>query len=146
MSLQDKYIRDEEKGLLKIAEQDPNDALALSEKEEEVLNLHTQLQELDLQKAILLAHTSDTRKSPSTWPGAWLSMIDHRTSNGSTSIDQLITAAEKELLEIRGKYTVNKKIAENVLTTNPILRAVHGGEDLLPTERFASSLHLAYTF
>jgi len=136
MQSQDKYLDDNEIRLLQVVERDPNDALVLSEKEEELLKLHEQLQDLALQKTILEVHTSETRKSLVSSAERLLNRVDPPLPNGDTEVALQIEVAEKELLESRGKYTVNRKVIENVMMADPILRAVHGGEDLLPTERF----------
>jgi len=118
MQLATKYLDENESRLLNLAEQDPHDALVLSQKEEQILRLHDKLKELELERAILAARaTHGANQSP------------------EPDVAQQVSAAERELLETRGRHTVKRKMVDGVVTADPILRAVHGGDDLLPTER-----------
>ena len=68
MQLATKYLDENESRLLNLAQQDPHDALVLSEKEEQILQLHDELKELELERAILAAHA--TRKVPFSCTGS----------------------------------------------------------------------------
>ena len=54
------------------------------------------------------------------------------------SLDQQIKAAEREVVEVRARYLLRKKIIEGVLTTDPSLRSVHAGENIQARERYRS--------
>jgi hypothetical protein len=41
--------------------------------------------------------------------------------------DQLITA-EREALEAKAKFEIRNRISHNVLIMDPVLKAVHGGQ------------------
>lgn len=43
--------------------------------------------------------------------------------------------AERACLEARAKYILNKSIVENVLITDPVLKAFHAGSNATPAER-----------
>ncbi|KAI9374687.1 centromere protein H (CENP-H)-domain-containing protein [Aspergillus egyptiacus] len=89
--------------LLNLAADDPRDALSLSDKETSVLQLYHQLQEQELEKAVL----------------------EQELEPVSTGDDGDLAVAERELLDARATYTVRKKAVGTVLITDPILKAVH---------------------
>jgi hypothetical protein len=41
-----------------------------------------------------------------------------------------------ELLESRAKYVLRNEVIDAVVMANPILKAVHGGTEAAPVERF----------
>ncbi|EIT76811.1 centromere protein H (CENP-H)-domain-containing protein [Aspergillus flavus] len=93
-----------EVSLLDFAEDDPRDAVPFSDKEALILQLYHQLQEQELEKALLEQ--------------------DAEILSGDNAEEQLATA-ERELLEARATYTVRRKALGAVLMTDPTLRAVH---------------------
>jgi hypothetical protein len=44
--------------------------------------------------------------------------------------------AEKACLEARAKYILKNSIIENILITDPVLKAIHSGGNATPAERF----------
>lgn len=46
-----------------------------------------------------------------------------------------IKKAERDLLEARSKYTLRNQIIQNVIITDPVLKAVHSGADATELER-----------
>lgn len=50
-------------------------------------------------------------------------------------IQAQLVVAEQELLEARAAYALRNKIVHNVLTTHPVLKAVHAGPNADPVER-----------
>lgn len=60
MAMPAKFLQENEVRLLDLAEKDPNDTLVLSEKERQILQLYDQLQELELERAILEASMTRT--------------------------------------------------------------------------------------
>ncbi len=44
--------------------------------------------------------------------------------------------AEKEYLEARAAYILRQSVVEDVLVTDPILKAVHSGSNATSTERY----------
>ncbi|KAE8366817.1 centromere protein H (CENP-H)-domain-containing protein [Aspergillus caelatus] len=101
-----------EVSLLDLAEDDLRDAVSFSDKEALILRLYNQLQEQELEKALL-----EQGELPCVSEDAEL-------LSGDDAEEQLATA-ERELLEARATYTVRRKALETVLMTDPTLKAVH---------------------
>ncbi|KAL4897110.1 centromere protein H (CENP-H)-domain-containing protein [Aspergillus ambiguus] len=93
-----------EVALVDFAADDRRDTVNLSEKETQILQLYHQIQEQELEKALLEQDTE------------WLS--------GDDAAEQL-AAAERELLEARATYTAKQKAVKTVLMTEPTFKAVH---------------------
>ncbi|EAU35141.1 conserved hypothetical protein [Aspergillus terreus NIH2624] len=93
-----------EVALVDFAADDPRDNVTFSDKEALILQLYHQIQEQELEKALLQQDTE------------WLS--------GDDAAEQL-AVAEQELLEARATYTARKKAMRTVLMTEPTLKAVH---------------------
>lgn len=55
-------------------------------------------------------------------------VADVSTLSGDDLQEQLIVA-EREAMEAKVEYDLRNKITHNVLVTDPVLKAVHGGED-----------------
>ncbi|KAJ8132173.1 hypothetical protein O1611_g1454 [Lasiodiplodia mahajangana] len=89
--------------------------LALSDKEKRVLELHDKLQQLQLELALLNAQK---RYVP----------VD--TTPGRT-----VEVAQRELLDSRARYMLRNEVVASVVSTNPILQAVHNGTKASPIER-----------
>ncbi|KAL2014189.1 hypothetical protein VTN00DRAFT_1714 [Thermoascus crustaceus] len=97
-------LEPDEIALLDLAADDRRDVLSLSDKEALILRLYDQIQEQDLEKALL----EQDLEEPS-----------------GDNIDEQLAVAERELLEARATYTVRRKAVESVLMTDPSLKAVH---------------------
>ncbi|PWY92389.1 hypothetical protein BO70DRAFT_391799 [Aspergillus heteromorphus CBS 117.55] len=93
-----------EASLLDLATDDPRDAVSLSDKEAWILQLYQQIQEQQLEQALLQQDTD------------FLSGDD---------AEEQLAIAERELLEARATYTVRRKAVGTVLMTDPVLKAVH---------------------
>ncbi|KAL5357717.1 centromere protein H (CENP-H)-domain-containing protein [Aspergillus floccosus] len=93
-----------EVALVDFAADDPRDNVTFSDKEALILQLYHQIQEQELEKALL---QQDTERL-----------------SGDDAAEQL-AVAERELLEARATYTVRKKAMRTVLMTEPTLKAVH---------------------
>ncbi|PYH45439.1 centromere protein H [Aspergillus saccharolyticus JOP 1030-1] len=93
-----------ELALLDLATDDPRDTVLLSDKEALILQLYHQIQEQQLEKALLEQDTE--------------------LLSGDDAEEQL-AIAERELLEARATYTVKRKAVGTVLMTDPALKAVH---------------------
>ncbi|OQE28398.1 hypothetical protein PENSTE_c003G01841 [Penicillium steckii] len=115
------HLRPSELTLLDYAADDSRDIVTLSDQEAQILQLAHQIQEQQLEKALLEAPESDA-EPPS-----------------NNEIEEQLATAERELLEARATYTVRRKAAQTVLMTDPILKAVHL-KATIPPER--SLLHL----
>ncbi|PWY64668.1 hypothetical protein BO83DRAFT_322199 [Aspergillus eucalypticola CBS 122712] len=98
------HLNPGEVSLLDLATDDPRDTVTLSEKEALILQLYRQIQEQQLEKALLEQDTD--------------------LLSGDNAEEQL-AVAERELLEARATYTVRRKAVGTVLMTDPILKAVH---------------------
>ncbi|KAL1991334.1 hypothetical protein VTN49DRAFT_5326 [Thermomyces lanuginosus] len=97
-------LTEAETALCDLAADDKRDALSLSDKETLILRLYDQLQELELERALL----EEELEEPV----------------GDDVEDQL-RVAEQELLEARASYTIRRRAIETVLMTDPVLKAVH---------------------
>ncbi|KAK8220903.1 hypothetical protein IWZ01DRAFT_22841 [Phyllosticta capitalensis] len=84
-----------------------SNAVTLTEKETLVLRLWDQLRELELEHAVLDA---EKRASPS--------------STTEASQDALL-AAQRDALDSRATYLLRNRITDQVITTDPIIKAVH---------------------
>ncbi|KAF7157891.1 hypothetical protein CNMCM5623_002325 [Aspergillus felis] len=93
-----------EVSLLGLAADDPRDVVSLSDKEALILQLYNQIQELELEKALL-----EQELEPAS----------------GDNPDEQLAIAERELLEARATYTVKRKAISTVLMTDPTLKAVH---------------------
>ncbi|KAL4785690.1 centromere protein H (CENP-H)-domain-containing protein [Aspergillus varians] len=89
--------------LLDLAADEPRDNVSLSDKEALIIQLYHQIQEQELEKAILQQELEPV----------------------STNNAEELATAERELLDARATYTVRKKAVNTVLITDPILKAIH---------------------
>ncbi|KAJ0426065.1 centromere protein H (CENP-H)-domain-containing protein [Aspergillus carlsbadensis] len=89
--------------LLDLAADVSRDTVSFSDKEATILQLYHQIQEQELEKAILEQELEST----------------------STDSAEELADAERELLDARATYTVRNKAVGTVLITDPILKAIH---------------------
>ncbi|KAL4992132.1 centromere protein H (CENP-H)-domain-containing protein [Aspergillus falconensis] len=89
--------------LLDLAADDPRDVVSFSDKEALIIQLYHQIQEQELEKALL----------------------EQELEPIVTNNAEELATAERELLDARATYTVRKKAVNTVLITDPILKAVH---------------------
>lgn len=54
----------------------------------------------------------------------------------SDVLDDQIRKAEDELLKAKATYSLRNQVIENVLMTDPILKAVHSGPQATSAERY----------
>ncbi|EED19421.1 conserved hypothetical protein [Talaromyces stipitatus ATCC 10500] len=97
-------LTEAETALLDLAADDRREVLSLSSKEELLLQLYDQIQELELERAILEQDPEET---------------------GTEDAEEQLSVAERELLEARATFTVRRKATESILITDPVLKAVH---------------------
>ncbi|KAI4955427.1 hypothetical protein J4E91_001287 [Alternaria rosae] len=83
-----------------------SDAFAFSDTEKLALQLYDQLKELELQQI----HAHDFSALP------------------DDLLEERLTIAQREAMEARAEYEIRNKITNNVLVMDPVLKAVHGGE------------------
>ncbi|KAF2633942.1 hypothetical protein BU25DRAFT_427344 [Macroventuria anomochaeta] len=88
-----------------------SDAFAFTESEKLALELYDQLRELELQQSLLRAQEADD------------------------DLQEQLIVAEREAMEAKAEYELRNKITHNVLVTDPVLKAVHGGEETDFTEK-----------
>ncbi|KAK6846342.1 Centromere protein Cenp-H [Apiospora arundinis] len=88
--------------------------LLLSDQEKRVLELYDQLQQLQLEIALINAH-----------------------NNYDPDREELqsLEEAQEALLQTRAKYVLRNEVAESVLSVKPVLQAVHAGSKASPIER-----------
>lgn len=106
-------LTEAETALLDLAADDRREVLSLSSKEQLLLQLYDQIQELELERAIL-------EQDP----------VEITTNDA----EEQLAVAERELLEARATFTVRRKATESILMTDPILKAVHSAA-ASPAER-----------
>jgi len=97
------------------------DALKLLESEQKILSLWDQLQELQLERALLEIQPTIPQTSV--------------TSLSSDALEAELEAAEKALLEARTTYMLRNNITTNVLIADPILKSVHEASSANTIER-----------
>ncbi len=56
--------------------------------------------------------------------------------SGSNDMDKQLRTAEQGVLKAKATYSLRKQIIENVLMTDPILKAVHSGANATSAERY----------
>ncbi|KAJ5648205.1 hypothetical protein N7490_004577 [Penicillium lividum] len=98
------HLRSGELTLLDYAADDTRDVVTLSDKEALVLQLAEQIQEQQLEKALLEQELE---------------------SLSGDNVEEELAIAEREFLEARATYSVRRKAARTILMTDPILKAVH---------------------
>ncbi|PVI07329.1 hypothetical protein DM02DRAFT_608876 [Periconia macrospinosa] len=92
-----------------------SDAFAFSDLEERVLQLYDQLRELELQRSLIKAHES-------------AHVPDTSALSDDELQEQLITA-QRDAMDAKAKFEIRNRVSHNVLVMDPVLKAVHGGED-----------------
>ncbi|KAF2644988.1 hypothetical protein P280DRAFT_504460 [Massarina eburnea CBS 473.64] len=92
-----------------------SDAFAFSDLERRALELYDQLRELELQKSLIEAQES-----------AHVPTVSTLSDDGLQ--EQLITA-QRQAMDAKAKFEIRNRISHNVLVMDPVLKAVHGGED-----------------
>ncbi|KAJ5135582.1 uncharacterized protein N7515_004860 [Penicillium bovifimosum] len=112
------HLQSNEVTLLNYATDDPRDVITLGHKQELVLQLYHQVQEQQLEKALLEQNLEPV---------------------SGEDVEEQLAVAERELLEARSTYTVKEKAIRTVLMTGPILKAVHL-KAATPAERALLSL------
>ena len=122
------------------AANESRDVLSFYELEGQILALYDHLNDLKLEIALLEAqHKLPSSKYQET-SAVWIFAINHIFSTvGEPSLDgdptTELKVAEKECLEARAAYLLRNSVVENVLVTDPILKAVHSGANATPVER-----------
>lgn len=59
---------------------------------------------------------------------------------------EALVAAQEALLQARSKYKLRNDAVELIMMANPVLKAVHGGTNASPIERYGSCLVLPLFF
>lgn len=63
-------------------------------------------------------------------------LIPSPLANQSVQVtDEEVQEAQNSLLEAKALYSLRSTIVDDVLKTNPVLNAVHGGSNASPLER-----------
>ncbi|KAL1650302.1 hypothetical protein SLS58_001115 [Diplodia intermedia] len=101
-------------------------AVVLSDKEKLVLQLYQQVRELELERSLLEAQQNDTTAAPS----------DEHLSDDEVA--QQLIIAERAAMEARASYLLRNKITDQVLITDPVIKAVHAGSTASFEERNAA--------
>lgn len=57
------------------------------------------------------------------------------SSLSDDDLQEQLIAAEREAMEAKAEYELRNRIIYNVLVTDPVLKAVHGGDEASFTEK-----------
>lgn len=125
-------LTEAETALLDLAADDRREVLSVSSKEELLLQLYDQIQELELERAIL----EQGILFPSYYSSSMLMTREDAEETIAQDVEEQLSVAERELLEARATFTVRRKATESILMTDPILKAVHL-KAASPAERYA---------
>jgi Centromere protein H (CENP-H) len=101
-----------------------SNAFTLSEKESQVLQLWNQLQELDLEKAVLEAQ-SNRPSNPEEDP----------SQLSPERLQAALSEAESGLLSSRSAHSLRQKIITNTLIADPVLKSAHESHAASPLEQ-----------
>ena len=123
------------------------DVLSFYEVEAQILALYDHLNDLKLEIALSeardrLPSSKGRQKSgvETIADRSSFSLVDDLSQHGDPTIE--LKAAEKEYLEARAAYLLRNGIVESVITTDPILKAVHAGVNATPAERWVCPPHV----
>jgi hypothetical protein len=122
------------------------DAFAFSEPEQFALQLYDQLRELELEKSLLEAHAKGTSSSRHVHVRERRSdefaadVSDISALSDDVLLEHLMTA-EREAMEAKAKFEIRNRISHNVLIMDPVLKAVHGGQQHA-VEKYVHALEL----
>jgi hypothetical protein len=108
-----------------------SDAFAFTESEKLALELYDQLRELELQQSLLRAQEAGMSYCCTVDGFKANTNAAHVADVSPLSDDDLqeqLIVAEREAMEAKAEYELRNKISHNVLVTDPMLKAVHGGE------------------
>lgn len=109
----------------------------MTEDEKRVLEVYDRLEQLQLEIALLKAQGVLSQGESSI---CYLSKsILTSTDEPSDASEEEIAAAAQDLLKAKSLYFLRGNIIENVLITNPILRAVHGSNNATIVEQYVDS-------
>ncbi|KAF1932647.1 uncharacterized protein M421DRAFT_245844 [Didymella exigua CBS 183.55] len=97
------------------------DAFLFTESEALALELYDQLQELELQQSLLRGQ--ETARGPDV------------SSLSDDDLQEQLIVAEREAMEAKAEYELRNRIIHNVLVTDPVLKAIHGVEEIDVAER-----------
>ena len=126
-----------DKAFVDIAESISSDGPTFTERESLVLSLYDQLHELRLEYALLeaqLASKIDLYSIYAVWYAHWLGPA-HDSSAAEVS-ESDVKLAKRQYLEARATYMLQKSIVENVMISDPILKAVHSAPTANPVEMY----------
>lgn len=107
--------------------------LPLADNEKRILDLYDRLQQLQLEVALINAQNNYQPRIYLTFSAAGPLCLNINTMPGPTP--QSREAAEDALLDSRARYVLRNEIAESVMSSKPVLQAVHGGSRASPIER-----------
>ncbi|KAL1957916.1 hypothetical protein VTO42DRAFT_5308 [Malbranchea cinnamomea] len=107
-------LEPQEVALLELASSSSTPELSLSDKEARILELYDQIHEQRLEEALLM-------QDPTEIPV-------------EEDVHEQLVKAERELLEARATYSVQKKAVEAMLMTEPTIQSVHSAVKM-PIER-----------
>ncbi|MCJ1361128.1 hypothetical protein MMC16_000225, partial [Acarospora aff. strigata] len=95
------------------------DVVSFSEREQQVLDLYETLQEFELERSMLEAQKT----------------VRPVSVDDVSELHNQLGTAQEELLKAKAAYSLKRQITENVLMTDPIIKAVHSGTEAAFAER-----------
>ncbi|KAE8860456.1 hypothetical protein PTNB73_08066 [Pyrenophora teres f. teres] len=127
-------------GYAQLLQTNHSDAFAFSETEELALQLYDQLRELELQQSLIRAQQAGMSHPAASLQacGELTVKVAHAhdfTALPDDLVEERLTMAQHEAMEAKAEYDIRNKITHNVLIMDPIVQAVHGGEQTPFTEK-----------
>ncbi|MCJ1236569.1 hypothetical protein MMC14_004550 [Varicellaria rhodocarpa] len=111
----------EELSIVELVRLDTRPLGSFSKDEQQLLDLYDCLQELRLERALLEVQRYDSEE------------MDFNPSDDE--IEARIKAVERDCVETRSIYCLRNSIVQNVLVTNPTLKAIHSSTNANSTEK-----------
>ena len=113
---------------------------SFSEREDALLSLYDQLDELRLEHAILERQLNSDQGMILNDICIFLCFLLNRSIDLTTTLsndeaESQLKEAERECLEARSAYLLRNSVVENVISVDPLLKAIHAGTGGEPLER-----------
>jgi hypothetical protein len=112
--------------------------ISFSEKELEILELYDNLKELKLENALMEAQVSQPEGNLYSWVRNFL-IAKIVASESDDPIAIQIKNTENEYLDSRAAYSLTESVTTNVMIADPVLKAIHSGENATPLEKYSYS-------
>lgn len=112
----------------------PVDEQMLSAREQRILTLYNEQEEIRLEMALLEAQDASRFGRKFVIFTNFEAVANDHVSN--VELQEHLQMAEREVTEARASYMLRNKIIQDVLITDPVLKAVHAGSHATRAERY----------